>query len=175
MTDPKLRDEFLGDDELRPSHDMLETAREIRVSPEEQEEVVAQEERRRLEQAARLQHEKDVARYEKAVARQQRTRRALLVHAVIFVMGGVALVATNLGMGGTIWFQWPLLTWALALTIHAGWVFSRPKPEEPAPLQRVTDPLTASLRSLASHPLPVHVPDEYEEDESTQVSIRRRP
>ena len=129
MNDLKISDRYDSDfDELRPSHDMLETAREIRVSPEEQEEAVAREEQRRKDEATRLQHEQAVADYEAAARGRQRARRAVVVHALMFVVGSASIVAINQVTGGAAWAVWPLLAWILALAGHAGWVFSRAKP-----------------------------------------------
>ncbi len=126
MNDPKISDRFDSDfEDLRPSHDMLETAREIRVSPEEQEEAVAREEQRRQEQAARLLYEQAVVAFEAAAKARQRARRSVVIHAMLFVVGAASLSAINQVTGGGFWVQWPLLAWLLALAGHAGWALAR--------------------------------------------------
>jgi hypothetical protein len=155
MNDPKIRDRFvLDDDALRPSHDMLETAREIRVSPEEQEEAVAREKQLRQEQAARTLHEQAVAAYEAASLGRHRARRMFILHAMIFVVGNAALFAVNQATEGGAWFQWVLFGWILVLAGHAGWAFSRAEPAPPPPLPSATEaPRAASLRPPAPRPL----------------------
>jgi hypothetical protein len=179
MNDPKISDRYDSDfDELRPSHDMLETAREIRVSPEEQEEAVAREEQRRQEQATRLLHEQAVADYEAAARGRQRARRSVVVHALMFVVGSASLVAINQVSGGGAWAQWPLLAWVLALAGHAGWVFSRPKLVPPSPLappppqvSGTEAPQVASLRPPVPRPLAGRGRDE-DVDESLEARAR---
>jgi hypothetical protein len=177
MNDPKISDLLDGDySELRPSHDMLETAREIRVSPEEQEEAVAREEQRRQEQAARLLYEQAVEAYEVAARARQRAGRAFAVHALLFLVGSASLFAINQVTGGGSWVQWPLLAWILALAGHAGWVFSRPKlvPPSLSPPLSVSAPETpraASLRSPAPRPLAGRGRDE-DADENLQERAR---
>jgi hypothetical protein len=181
MNDPKISDRFDSDyDELRPSHDMLETAREIRVSPEEQEEAVAREEQRRQEQATRLLNEQAVEAYEAAAKGRQRARRAFTVHAMLFVVGGASLFAINQMTGGTLWVQWPLLAWMLALAGHGAWVFSRAKlvpptlsPPLPLPLpvSATEAPQAASLRPPVPRPLAGRGRDE-DADESLQSRTR---
>ena len=177
MTDPKISDRFDSDyGELRPSHDMLETAREIRVSPEEQEEAVAREEQRRQEQATRLLYEQAVEAYEVAARGRQRAGRAFTVHALLFVVGSASLVAINRVTGGGLWAQWLLLVWSLALAGHAGWVFSRPKLVPPSlspslPVSAPETPRTASLRSPAPRPLAGRGRDK-DADESLQSRAR---
>ena len=154
MTDPKLRDHFVDEDSLRPSHDMLETAREITFSPDEQEDAVAEEALRRQEQAARALHEQAVTAYEALVLERRRGRRGLILHAMGFVVGSATLFAVNQVMGGATWFQWPLLAWPLALAGHAGWVFTRAEPVAPAPPPSAAEPQRASsLRPAAPRPL----------------------
>jgi hypothetical protein len=171
MTDPKSRDYFVDDDSLRPSHDMLETAREIRVSPEEQEEAVAREAALRAEQAARVQHEQATTEYEALVLKRGRERRALILHVMVFVVGGTALFAVNQAMGGQSWFQWPLLAWTLGLAAHAGWLFTRSKAEPPPPLPPPVEALrAASLRPPLARPLAGRFREEA--DEATQARAR---
>ena len=177
MNDPKISDRYDSDyDELRPSHDMLETAREIRVSPEEQEEAVAREEQRRQEQATRLLHEQAVADYEAAARGRQRARRSVIVHALMFVVGSASLIAINQVTGGGLWAQWPLLVWVLAFAGHAGWVFSRaklvPQPQ-PSPAQGSAPetPQGSSLRPPVPRPLAGRGRDE-DTDESLQARAR---
>ena len=134
MTDPKTSDFFVDDDSLRPSHDMLETAREISFSPDEQEEAVAQEAQLRQEQAARALHDQAVAAYEALVLQRGRERRALILHAMLFVVGSPVIFAVNQAMGGAMWFPWPLIAWTLALAGHATWVRTRAPAVPPAPL-----------------------------------------
>jgi 2TM domain len=159
MNDPKLSDQFDSDfDELRPSHDMLETAREIRVSPEEQEEAVAREEQRRQEQAARLLYEQAAVAFEAAAKGRQRARRAVAVHALLFIVGSASLSAINQVAGGGLWVQWPLLAWLLGLAAHAGWVFSRPAlvlptPPPPSQLSAMDTPRPISLQIPSRRPL----------------------
>lgn len=179
MNDPKISDRYDSDyDELRPSHDMLETAREIRVSPEEQEEAVAREEQRRQEQATRLLHEQAVADYEAAARGRQRARRSVIVHALMFVVGSASLIAINQVTGGGLWAQWPLLVWVLAFAGHAGWVFSRaklvpPSPPQPSPAQGSAPetPQGSSLRPPVPRPLAGRGRDE-DTDESLQARAR---
>lgn len=154
MTDPKIRDHFVDDDALRPSHDMLETAREIRVSPEEQEEAVAREAALRQEQAARALHEQAVTAYEALVLKRGRERRAFILHGMLFVVGSAAIFAVNQATGGQAWFQWPLLAWTLGLAAHAAWVFTRANPVPPPPLPAPVEALrAASLRPPLARPL----------------------
>lgn len=154
MTDPKLRDHPVDDDELRPSHDMLETAREISFSPDEQEDAVAQEALRRQEQAARALHEQAVTAYEALVLARGAWRRGLILHTMGFIVGAAALFAVNRVMGGASWFHWPLLAWTLGLTGHAAWVFTRPEPVAPPPAPSPAEaPRAASLRPAAPRPL----------------------
>jgi 2TM domain-containing protein len=172
MTDPKTRDHFVDDDALRPSHDMLETAREISFSADEQEEAVAQEALLRQEQAARALHEQAVATYEALVLKRGRDRRALILHVMIFLVGGVALFAVNQAMGGSTWFPWPLLAWTLALAGHAAWVRTRVAPVPPAPLPSPADPMrAASLRPPRPRPLAGRGRDE-DVDEVTRARAR---
>jgi hypothetical protein len=157
MTDPKIHDRFVDEDEPRHSHDMLETAREIRVSPEEQEEAVAREEERRLEQATQALHEQAVAAYEAAVVGRQRARSWLITQAIAFGVGNAALFAIDQVTVGGGWFRWPLLGWSLLLATHAAWFFTRAKPTAPPPLPPTTSatdtPWGTSLRSTSPRPL----------------------
>lgn len=188
MNDTKLRDRFDSDDyddELRPSHDMLETAREIQVSPEEQEEAVAREEQRRQEQSARILYEQAVAAYETAALGRQRAGRLFYVHALAFVVGGALLFAINQMTSESFWFQWPLLAWILALAGHGAWVFSRaklvpPAPPPPPPVTATETPRALSLRSLPPRPLAGRGRDEDADEDleararTTQRSDRKR-
>jgi hypothetical protein len=151
MNDPKIRDRFVDDDALRPSHDMLETAREIQVSPDEQEEAVARETQLRQERATRVLHEQAVAAYQAATLGRQRARRLFIVHAMIFVAGNASLFAVNQATAGTPWFQWVLFGWVLVLAGHAGWTFSRTEPVPPPALPSAPEtPLRPSVpRPLA--------------------------
>lgn len=132
MTDPKTRDFFVDDDSVRPSHDMLETAREITFSADDQEEAVAREALLRQEQATRALHEQAVAAHEELVAQRGRERRGLILHGMVFFVGGAAIFAINQAMGGAMWFRGPLLAWTLAFNGHALWVFTRPRAVPPA-------------------------------------------
>ncbi len=149
MTDPKTSDFFVDDDSLRPSHDMLETAREISFSPDEQEEAVAQEAQLRQEQAARALHDQAVAAYEALVLQRGRERRALILHAMIFVVGSPVIFAVNQAMGGAMWLPWPLVAWTLALAGHATWVRTRAPAVPPAPLP---SPGEAAMRAASLRP-----------------------
>lgn len=177
MNDPKLNDRFDSDfEELRPSHDMLETAREIRVSPEEQEEAVAREEQRRQEQAARLLYEQAAAEFEAAAKSRQRARRAVVIHGLFFLVGSASLSAINQVAGGGFWVQWPLLAWLLAFAAHAGWVFSRPAlvlptPPPPSPLLAAETPRPISLQVPSRRPL---AGQNREEDASEDLQARAR-
>ena len=128
MNDPKLHDQFVEDDEPRHSHDMLETAREIRVSPEEQEEAVEREEERRREQAAKALHEQAVAAYEAAVAGRQRAQRWLSMQALAFGVGNTALFSIDHVTDGGGWYRFPLVGWSVLLAAHAAWFFTRARP-----------------------------------------------
>lgn len=176
MNDTKLSDRFDSDfEELRPSHDMLETAREIRVSPEEQEEAVAREEQRRQEQAARLLYEQAVVVFEAAAKARQRARRSVVIHALLFVVGAASLSAINQVTGGGFWVQWPLLAWLLALAGHVGWALSREAPVPPIP------PPPSQLTAETPRPISLQVPSrrplagqgrEGEADEDLQARAR---
>lgn len=182
MNDPKISDRYDSDyDELRPSHDMLETAREIRVSPEEQEEAVAREEQRRQEHATRLLQEQAVVAYEAAARARQSARRSFIVHALLFVVGSASLIAINQATGGGLWAQWPLLAWTLALAGHAGWVLSRAKLVPPPPQVSATEtPQGSSLRPPVPRPLAGRGRDEDADGDlqsrarTTQRSDRKR-
>jgi hypothetical protein len=148
MNDPKIRDRSFDIDEPRHSHDMIETAREIRVSPEEQEDAVEREEQRRLEQATRALHEQAVAAHEAAVVARQRAQRWLITQAVAFGVGNAALFAIDRLTAGGGWFRFPLLGWSLLLAAHAAWFFTRPKPTPPPPPPIAPElSLSASLRA----------------------------
>ncbi|MEP7123813.1 MAG: 2TM domain-containing protein [Byssovorax sp.] len=172
MTDPKTRDFFVDDESPRPSHDMMETAREITFSADDQEDAVAQEAAVRKEQAARALHEQAMAGYEAEVAQRGRERRGLILHAMIYVVGSAALFAVNQAMGGAAWFPWPLLAWTLALAGHGAWVFTRPKAVLPAPLPIPAELVTSSaLRTPRPRPLAGRGRDE-DADETTRARAR---
>jgi hypothetical protein len=177
MNDTKLSDRFDSDfDELRPSHDMLETAREIRVSPEEQEEAVAREEQRRQEQAARLLYEQAVVVFEAAAKARQRARRSVVIHALLFVVGAASLSAINQVTGGGFWVQWPLLAWLLGLAGHMGWALSReapvaPVPPPPSQLSATETPRPISLQIPSRRPLAGQGREE-DADEDLQARAR---
>ena len=171
MTDPKLRDHFVDDDALRPSHDMLETAREITFSPDEQEEAVAREAELRQEQATRALHEQAVAAYRALVLARRGARRGVLLHAMGFVAGSAALFAANQVLGGALWFQWPLLAWALPLAGHAGWVFTRPAPVAP-PAAPSTGEAQRAASQRPTAPRPLAGRGREDADEDTQARAR---
>lgn len=177
MNDPKIRDRFVDAEEPRHSHDMLETAREIRVSPEEQEEAVALEEQRRLEQATRVLHEQAVAAYEAAVVGRQRARRWLITQAVAFGVGNAALFALDQVTAGGGWFRWPLLGWSLLLAAHAAWFFTRAKATPPPlpPPQSATDtPWGTSLRATSPRPLAGRGREDADADLQSRARTTRR-
>lgn len=175
MTDPKTRDFFVDDDSLRPSHDMLETAREISFSADEQEEAVAREALLRQEQATRALHEQAVAAYEALVAQRGRERRGFILHAMSYVVGSAAIFTISQAMGGAAWSPWPLLAWTLALAGHGAWVFTRPKAVPPAPLANGANAAeifaTGSLRVPRPRPLAGRGRDE-DADEVTRARAR---
>ena len=180
MTDPKLRDHFVDDDALRPSHDMLETAREITFSPDEQEDAVAQEALRRQEQAARALNEQAVTAYEALVLAHQGGRRGLILHTMGFMAGAAALFTVNRVIGGPSWFQWPLLAWTRGLAGHAVWIFTRAQPVAPPALPSAEEPQRAvSLRPTAPRPLAGRGREDADEDtraraRTTQNTKRNR-
>jgi hypothetical protein len=171
MTDPKTRDFFVDDDSPRPSHDMLETAREITFSADDQEEAVAREALRRQEQAARVLHEQAVAAYEALVAQRSRERRAFILHAMSFVVGVAILSVINQAMGGATWFLWPALAWTLALAGHAGWVFTRPAAVQPAPLPSAAE-VYATGATRTPRPRPLAGRGREDADEATRSRAR---
>lgn len=172
MTDPKTRDFFVDDDSVRPSHDMLETAREITFSADDQEEAVAREALLRQEQATRALHEQAVAAHEELVAQRGRERRALILHAMVYLVGSAAIYAVNQAMGGVMWFRWPLLAWTIAFTGHAGWVLTRPKGVPPAP-PPIPPELLASGATRTPRPRPLAGRGRDEDaDEATRARAR---
>lgn len=178
MNDPKIRDLSIDEYESRHSHDMLETAREIRVSPEEQEEAVALEEQRRLEQATLALHEEAVAAYEAAVAGRKRARSWLITQAIAFAVGNAALFAIDQVIAGGGWFRWPLLGWSLLLAAHAAWFFTRAKATPPPPLpppQSATDtPWGTSLRTTSPRPLAGRGRDDADADQQSRARTTHR-
>ncbi len=171
MTDPKIRDHFVDDDALRPSHDMLETAREIRVSPEEQEEAVAREAALRQEQAARALHEQAVTAYEALVLKRGRERRALILHGMILVVGSAVMFAVHQALSDHLWFPVVLWVWLFALTTHLLWVVTRAKATPPPALPAPVDALrAASLRPPLARPLAGRFREEA--DEATRARAR---
>lgn len=175
MTDPKIRDHFVDDDEPRPSHDMLETAREITFSPDEQEDAVAQEALRRQEQAARARHEQAVTAHEALLLELRRGRRGLTLHAMGFVVGSATIFAANQVMGGATWFPWPLLAWTLAVAGHAGWVFTRDEPVAPPPPPSAGEAQRASsLRPTAPRPLAGRGREDADETTREQARTTRK-
>jgi len=173
MNDPKIHDRFVDEDEPRHSHDMLETAREIRFSPDEQEEAVALEEQRRLEQANQAQHEQAVAVYEAAVVGRQNARRWLITQAIAFGVGNAALFAIDQVTAGG-WFRYPLIGWSCLLAAHAVWFFTRAKPTPPPPLPSAPElSVSASLRP-APRPLAGRGRDDAEEEAQSRTRVTPR-
>jgi hypothetical protein len=171
MTDPKTRDFFVDDDSPRPSHDMLETAREITFSADDQEEAVARETLLRQEQATRALYEQAVVAHEELVAQRGRERRGLILHAMVYVVGSAAIFAINEAMGGATWFPWPLLAWTIGFMGHAGWVFTRPKAVPPAPPPPPPE-LLATGATRASRPRPLAGRGREDADEATRARAR---
>ncbi len=175
MTDPKLRDHFVDDDGPRHSHDMLETAREITFSPDEQEEAVAREALLRQEQAARARYEQAVTTYEALVLARRAGQRGLILHTMAFIVGAAALFVVNRVMGGASWFQWPLLAWTLGLAGHATWVVSRAEPvAPPASASAGEAPRAASLRPAAPRPLAGRGREDVDEDTRARARTTQR-
>jgi hypothetical protein len=50
--------------------------------------------------------------------RRVNLRMAWWVHALVFVLVNLGLLAVNLLAGGPRWHQWPLLGWGFGLAVH---------------------------------------------------------
>src|SRR5262245_56195486 len=54
-----------------------------------------------------------------------RRKVGLYIHATVYVAVNVLLITINLSSApGHLWFQWPLLSWGIALLVHAAAAFS---------------------------------------------------
>ena len=104
MTDPR----GAADDRGRISHqELLETARDVGVTPVEVEEAIVAENRVRAEALVRE-------------AARQRELRTLLRHVATYVIVGAFSYVLDVRLTGGVWYFWVLLGWGLVLTLHVG-------------------------------------------------------
>jgi hypothetical protein len=82
-----------------------------------------------------------------------RRKVGLYVHATVYVAVNVLLIAINLTTApGHLWFQWPLLGWAIGLLTHAVAAFSltRQRSEWRATRRKLRSEWWATRRKLRS-------------------------
>ena len=104
MTDPR----GAADDRGRISHqELLETARDVGVTPLEVEEAIVAENRVRAEAVVRE-------------AARQRELRTLLRHVATYVIVGAFSYVLDVRLTGGVWYFWVLLGWGLVLALHVG-------------------------------------------------------
>jgi hypothetical protein len=176
MTDPKIPIKFQADDlDVRPSHDLMETARTIELSPSEQEEAVEREKALRAEAAERARVEAAEAEYKRLVAERaaavvlrDRARRFFLAHAMAWGAGNAAMVAAARLTGGA-WFYGPLIGWSLILAAHAVWLIVKAGAVPPAPI--APEPMLSTSRRVPA-PRPLAGRGHEEADAEAQARAR---
>jgi len=62
---------------------------------------------------------------EREARRRVGMKMGFYIHALVFVLVNVGLVALNLAVGGTRWAHFPAYGWAIGLAIHGIVVFAR--------------------------------------------------
>ena len=62
---------------------------------------------------------------EREARRRVGMKMGFYIHALVFVLVNVGLVALNLAVGGTRWAHFPAFGWAVGLAIHGIVVFAR--------------------------------------------------
>lgn len=116
------------------THDeLVATAREIGVSPEDLEGAIVEEE---IEREVRS----DITR------ERERSKRSFFMNLTSFVVVNALLAAMNLYVGGAIWFPFVLAGWAFVVAMQAARVFF-PKQHDPEVERAVRERVAAEVRA----------------------------
>lgn len=105
-----------GDEPALSGRELAEVAQQAGFDPQTVSEVIAE-----LEG-----HQSEARAVERWLSRR---RRRLTNHALSWLVISIGLLALNLLIGGALWFQFPMVSWAIVLALHAVFALRAAAPE----------------------------------------------